>query len=85
MSKAKHPIQPLETDAQGVIRFKANAIVQFLLETGPYDLNDIASRSFSIEDQEQFAQLIGYSLSGFGDLHYVRNETWNAAARSIKK
>jgi len=30
---------------------------------------------FSQEDREQFAQLIGYSLSGFGELSYVSDET----------
>ena len=27
---------------------------------------------FAREDREQFAQLIGYSICGFGDLDYVR-------------
>ena len=39
-------------------------------------MNDLNSRVFSIEDREQFAQLIGYSVSGFGDLSYVSDETW---------
>ena len=32
------------------------------------------------QDREQFAQLTGYSLSGFGELSYVRMETYAAAA-----
>lgn len=35
----RHPIQPLYTDEHGVIRFKANAIVRFLLDKGGYNLN----------------------------------------------
>lgn len=77
---AKHPIQPLETDASGVLRFKPNAIVQHLLDNGKIDLNDLACLEFSQGDREQFAQLIGYSLSGFGDLGYVSNGTYEAAA-----
>lgn len=77
---ARHPIQPLETDYHGVVRFKRNAIVESLLEAGPLDLNDLAELTFSREDREQFAQLIGYSLSGFGDLSYVSDETYEAAA-----
>jgi GMP synthase PP-ATPase subunit len=80
----QQPLQPLYKDAQGVVRFRANAIVQFLLENGPHDLNSLAARNFSPEDQEQFAQLIGYSLGGFGDLSYVRTETYTMALRQVK-
>jgi len=76
---AKHPIQPLEKDETGVLRFKANAIVRHLLDNGGIDLNQIACMEFSREDREQFAQLIGYSLSGYGDLSYVSDETYAAA------
>ena len=75
----RHPIQQLATDESGVLRFRANAIVRHLLDAGPFDMNDIAVGDFSNEDHEQFAQLIGYSLSGFGDLSYVSDETYNAA------
>lgn len=77
----KHPIQPLALDPHGVLRFKKNTIVQFLLDAGPFDMNQIAIKEFSAEDQEQFAQLIGYSLSGFGDLSYVSDETYETAER----
>ena len=54
-----------------VARFKSNAIVRFLLDRGGFDLNDLAAMEFSDDDQEQFAQLIGYSVDGFCDLPYV--------------
>jgi hypothetical protein len=76
-----HPIQPLEADEHGTIRFKRNAIVEHLLDKGGIDMNQIACVEFSREDREQFAQLIGYSLSGFEGLSYVSDETYNAAAR----
>lgn len=75
----QHPVQPLVTDSEGVLRFKANAIVRYLLDNGPFNLNDLALLPFSNEDREQFAQLIGYSLSGFGDLSYVSDETYDRA------
>lgn len=75
-----HPVQPLITDSEGIVRFKENAIVRWLLDAGPFDMNQIAATPFGIEDREQFAQLIGYSLSGFGDLSYVRDETYNTAS-----
>ncbi len=54
MTKVKHPVQPVVMK-DGVARFKSNAIVRALLDTGKLDMNDI----------------VGYSLSGFGDLSYV--------------
>jgi hypothetical protein len=76
----KHPMQPLVRDADGVVRFKQNAIVRFLLDAGPFDLNQIALMPFSDEDREHFAQLIGYSLDGFGELSYVSDESYEQAA-----
>ena len=77
-----HPIQPLYSDESGTTRFKHNAIVCFLLDAGPFDMNQLAVMEFSREDREQFAQLIGYSLSGFGELSYVRDKTYRRAAES---
>lgn len=75
----KHPIQPLALDINGTMRFKGNVIVQYLLEEGPFDMNQLAVMSFDKADREQFAQLIGYSFSGFGELSYVSDDTYNAA------
>jgi len=66
----KHPMQPLEW-VDDVIRFKQNKIVRFLLDAGLYDMNLLSMMPFDREDYEQFAQLIGYSVSGFGDLSYA--------------
>lgn len=77
------PIQPLYTDEHGVVRFKKNAIVRQLLDFASergMSLNEIARMPFSREDRVQFAQLIGYSLSGFGTLSYVDNDTYEAAS-----
>ncbi len=71
---ARHPIQPLVKDKYDVIRFKENAIVQYLLDAGPFDMNHLALLPFDENDREQFAQLIGYSVSGFSDLSYVSEE-----------
>lgn len=75
----KHPIQPLGLDPNGVLRFKENKIVSFLLKTSVNDLNKLIMMNFSQEDWEQFNQLIGYSLSGFGDLSCVRDEVYETA------
>ncbi len=34
-------------------------------------MNDLAVKDFSDEDRCQFAQLIGYSISGYEELSYV--------------
>ena len=74
-----HPIQPLKKDSNGVVRFKQNNIVMYLLDNGGIDLNELAVMDFSDNDREQLSQLIGYSLSGFGDLSHVSDETYYAA------
>lgn len=59
----------------GVIRFQANTIVRDLLDVASQhglSLNDIACNGYTRQDREQLAQLIGYSVSGFGDLPYAR-------------
>lgn len=77
----KHPIQPLELDDRGTLRFKENKIVRHLLDNGGIYLNKLACLEFSREDREQFAQLIGYSLSGFGELGYVSDATYTVAQK----
>ncbi len=79
--KARHPLQPLVTTKSGIVRFKSNAIVCFLLDHGKFNMNDLAVMKFTAEDREQFAQLIGYSLSGFEELSYVTNKTYEASCR----
>jgi len=75
----KHPMQPIETDSQGVVRFKENKIVSYLLTAGGIDMNKIAMQQFDHEEEAHFAQLIGYSVSGWGSLSYVGDESCNIA------
>lgn len=72
-----HPMQPLIEDHEGIIRFKKNAIVRYLLDSGTADMNTLALMPFSDEDRMQFAQLIGYSVGGFAELSYVSDEVYN--------
>ncbi len=69
--KVEHPLQPLYLDDEGKPRFKANNIVRYLLNYARdhgVGLNELASMPFSDEDFEQFYQLIGYTLCGYGEL-----------------
>jgi hypothetical protein len=75
----KHPIQPLSKDEYGTIRFKENKMITYLLNNGRHDMNSLGMGSFSNEDQQQFAQLIGYSLSGYGELSYVSDDSYDTA------
>ena len=77
------PMQPLVIDSHGTLRFKENPIVRTLLDYATehgYGLNEIAREEFDAEDQMQLAQLIGYSLSGYGTLSYVTDESYDRAA-----
>lgn len=78
--KPKHPMQPIVRCKDNVYRFKENAVVRFLLDWAQprgMGLNELAmmDKQFSQEDREQFAQLIGYSVSGFGELGYASKKT----------
>jgi hypothetical protein len=88
---AAQPAVPLTTmqplvDVNGVMRFKANAIVSHLLQTHPTcDMNKLASMDFTDEDRMQFAQLIGYSVGGYADLSYVSDESYEAAEKAARQ
>ena len=91
------PVQPIVTDKHGVTRFKANAIVAYIVDwcarkngtvgygpdpDGPApDLSEISRMAFSRDDRVQLAQLIGYSLSGFEELGYVESADVHRALR----
>lgn len=63
-----HPMQPLVWDDNNVIRFRRNKIVRYLLDAGPFNLTDLADIEPGKEDWCQLMQLIGYSVSGFGEI-----------------
>jgi hypothetical protein len=83
------PMQPVGQDKRGVLRFRENPIVRELLDRDTErgrvypdfpartngGLNWIAMQDFPREDEEQFAQLIGYSISGYHELSYVSDES----------
>ena len=79
----RHPMQPIGPDEFGKLRFKENQIVRMLLDRSrdglKTDLNDIACMDFPQEDRQQFAQLIGYSLSGYSELSYVDDNSYLVA------
>jgi len=74
-----YPMQPLKKDEHGSWRFVQNKIVRYILDFGGISLNDLALLNFSDEDRQQFAQLIGYSLSGYSELDYVSDEAFERA------
>lgn len=82
---SEHPMQPIVIDHQGVVRFQHNALVRFLLDSGPFDMNQLAMLPFSNEDRMQFAQLIGYSVSGYGELSYASDTSVAQADELVDK
>ncbi len=86
---AEHPMQPVVFDKEGVARFKVNAIVRAMLDfntmKGWMDLNAIAILPFTDEDRVQFAQLIGYSVSGAGDLDYFPEDLIAKADAEVER
>lgn len=74
LSNMAQPIQPIGLDEHGVLRFKKNAIVADLVDSS--NLNDISRKvkqgQYSNQDYVHLMQLVGYSVSGFGDLSSVQ-------------
>lgn len=81
----KHPMQPVVIDEDGIARFKDNKIVRYLLDAGPHDLNRLAIIPFDTDDWNQFYQLIGYSVSGFGDLSKADPDIVAEADRQVEQ
>lgn len=80
-----NPMQPILLAQDGMIRFKKNEIVSYLLDNGGITLNDLIFHDFTEDDRMQFAQLIGYSIGGYGELSYVSNKSYNKANREADK
>lgn len=79
----EQPIQPLLVDDQGMRRFKTNEAIRFLLENGKLDLNTLAVMQAASKDREQLAQLIGYSVDGFGSLSYASDRVHDRSMQEL--
>lgn len=79
-------MRKIEIDPDGQPRFQRNAIVSWLVHTDRVDLNEIiATHAWPIKDQEEFWQMLGYSVSAFGNLTFVRPKTTKKADRRTRK
>ena len=81
------PMQPLYRDKRGVPRFQSNSIVRYLLDEASakgIDLNHLDRQNFPDEDWQQFLQLIGQSLTCWGDSSHVSDEAFEAADKVAK-
>ncbi len=87
--RGKHSMQPVVWDGKGVIRFQENPIVRFILDNGPHDMNTIARASaeqrWTRADHSHFAQLTGYSVSGWSGLGYVSDREFDRADKRRQK
>lgn len=83
--EARHPMQSVVFDDSGVARFRANAVVQFLLDEYGPGLNDLACRDWPDGDYTQLMQLMGYSLGGFADLSSSPPDDVEAAWREADR
>jgi hypothetical protein len=80
-------MRPVEIDADGRPRFKANALVRLLLDADGHTrrvflgrLEDLAAAGAVPQaDVDEFFQLIGYSVGGYGELAHVSRASAAAA------
>ncbi len=77
-------MRSIVVDGDGVRRFRKNKICRFLLDDGPFDLNQLAMMGFDAETHSEFAELIGYSVSGYSELDYVSDERYAHAEMRAK-
>lgn len=80
----KQPMQPVVLNI-GVARFQPNEIIRWAVNEGRIDLNEIASMHFTNADRRQLAQLIGYSIDGYGELPYVSDRAYEDAKAAQAK
>lgn len=90
MKKQHYPLQPVVWDGKGVVRFQANPIVRYLIDwarergLGLHELALLSgSEGWDKADWEHFAQLHGYSVSGWGGLDYVRERAYVEAQEAL--
>lgn len=77
-------MQPMHIDKDGVVRFKENKIVSFLLQGR--DFNEIVGKFYSnTEDLQQLYQLIGYSVDGYCNLNAVDKKEKKRAHRKSQR
>lgn len=77
------PMRPIVIAEDGVIRFQENKVVRLLVDRARergYSLNELVrDLPEASPDWDEFYQLIGYSVSGYGDLSRVSPESVEAA------
>lgn len=83
-------MQPLLIDEDAVIRFKGNGIVNSLYrlccDNLKFGMNEIVGHGgYTEEDLSQFAQLLGYSVDGYGELDYVSKKSIRKADKKADK
>lgn len=83
-------MRPIQVCKDGVLRFKANALVRAILDEnqkrGGFGLNDLAIQAddFPQADWEEFYQLIGYSIAGYHELTNVSDASALEASAAAK-
>lgn len=90
--RSPFPDQPLVVDPYGVVRFMENRMVSYLLDAARrsgVDLDALASMRvaghFTDAEAQQLSQLIGYSVSGYGELSYVNEEDLQRVDEAVER
>lgn len=92
LSEMRHARQPIGIAEDGIVRFKQNAIVRWLVDThhgGQSAMNTIAVKvargEFRTADYVHLMQLIGYSAIGYCDLSQVPRKAKSRARKEAAR
>jgi hypothetical protein len=79
----RHPLQLIEKNkTTGNLKFRPNAIVQFLAEQSRYSLDEILAMGFLDADRFQYLQLLGKEVDHLRGISFV-DETLVAKAINV--
>lgn len=86
--RKKVAMQPIVMEGE-VARFQANRLVTAMYELGSFKMNEawamVNSGEATRAEYEQLAQLIGYSVSGFGDISLARKRVKEEARKKVQR
>ena len=82
-------MQPIAPDSHGVARFRENDVIRWLVDVKGVNLNEVSrvaqTEEFDRYDVAQFWQMLGYSVSGYGDISFIPKSVVEKADSKVEE